>query len=88
MTPIRALLEELTTAREDVVVIYRVSDRRGAVLVEEMQWLAHQCGTPLHVVTGASAPLADTGRSWDHGTWPPWYPASNTATSTCADRPA
>lgn len=54
ITPIRALLEELTGAREDIVVIYRVSDRRDAVLLEEMQWLADKCNTPLHVVTGPS----------------------------------
>jgi predicted ferric reductase len=59
VTPIRALLEELTGAREDVVVIYRVSDRRDAVLVAEMQRLAHQCGAPLHVVIG---PSTATGR--------------------------
>ena len=54
VTPIRALLEELTAAREDIVVIYRVRHRRDAVLVAEMQDLARQCGAPLHVVTGAS----------------------------------
>ena len=59
VTPIRALLEELTGAREDVVVIYRVSDRRDAVLVAEMQRLARQCGAPLHVVIG---PSTATGR--------------------------
>ena len=54
VTPIRALLEELTATRQDIVVIYRVRDQRDAVLLQEMQGLAHHCGAPLHVVTGAS----------------------------------
>lgn len=59
VTPIRALLEELVGTGADAVVVYRVSDARDAVLVDELQWLAHQCGARLHVVIG---PSTATGR--------------------------
>ncbi|MET1076178.1 MAG: oxidoreductase, partial [Umezawaea sp.] len=52
VTPIRALLEEL---RGHVVVLYRVSNPRDAVLVNELRNLAHARGAVLHLLTGPSA---------------------------------
>lgn len=61
VTPIRALLEELVGTGADAVVVYRVSDRRDAVLMEELRWLAHQCGARLHVVIGPSTATGPYG---------------------------
>jgi predicted ferric reductase len=49
VTPIRALLEELTGS---VVVLYRVHDPADAVLLGELQQLARMRGFRLHLVTG------------------------------------
>ncbi|MCU1682681.1 MAG: putative ferric reductase [Amycolatopsis sp.] len=59
VTPVRALLEELSAARDDVVVVYRVSDQRDAVLVDELRALARRNGARLHIVVG---PSTATGR--------------------------
>lgn len=61
VTPIRALLEELTQTRDDIVVIYRVHHPRDAVLLKEIQQLAHDHGTVLHVVTGPSTATGPYG---------------------------
>ena len=61
VTPIRALLEELARTREDIVVIYRVRHPRDAVLLEEMQQLARECGAVLHVMTGPSGATGGYG---------------------------
>ncbi|QFZ16397.1 ferredoxin reductase family protein [Saccharothrix syringae] len=52
ITPVRALLEELTG---HVVLVYRVTRERDAVLLDELRGLAHARGAELHVVTGPSA---------------------------------
>ena len=53
ITPVRALLEELDG---HTVLIYRVTETRDAVLLDELRALAHSKGAVLHVVTGPSAP--------------------------------
>lgn len=56
MTPIRALLEELTCP---VVVLYRVRDAADAVLLEELHQLAREREAQVHVLagrTGAGTP--------------------------------
>ena len=50
VTPIRALLEE--SARGSAVVLYRVSTAADAVLLGELQELAHLRGAVLHVLAG------------------------------------
>jgi predicted ferric reductase len=52
VTPVRALLEELTG---HVVLVYRVTRARDAVLLDELRALAHARGAVLHLVTGPSA---------------------------------
>ncbi|ATE52208.1 ferredoxin reductase family protein [Actinosynnema pretiosum] len=52
VTPVRALLEEIGG---HAVVVYRVSERRDAVLLDELRELARAKGAVLHVVTGATA---------------------------------
>jgi predicted ferric reductase len=59
VTPIRALLEELTGS---VVVLYRVRTTADAVLLDELNELARARGAQVHVITGrtgttASAPF-------------------------------
>jgi predicted ferric reductase len=49
VTPVRALLEE---SAGSVVVLYRVHTVAGAVLLNELQELAHARGAQLHVLTG------------------------------------
>jgi predicted ferric reductase len=49
ITPIRALLEELT---EPAVVLYRAHAMRDAVLLAELQALANAHGSQVHVLTG------------------------------------
>jgi predicted ferric reductase len=61
VTPIRALLEELSRTRQDVVVLYRVRDQQDAVLVPELQWLAQQAGARLHVVIGSATAVGPHG---------------------------
>ncbi|MDT7725218.1 MAG: hypothetical protein QOI21_1794 [Actinomycetota bacterium] len=61
VTPIRALLEELDGRRDDIVVIYRVSHRRDAVLAEELRELARRSGARLHVVIGRSTATGEFG---------------------------
>jgi predicted ferric reductase len=51
ITPVRALLEELTG---HVVVLYRVATAADAVLMSELQALAHARGAVLHVLIGPS----------------------------------
>ncbi|EST34616.1 ferredoxin reductase family protein [Streptomyces roseochromogenus] len=53
VTPIRALLEDLTG---HAVVIYRVSSDRDAVLYDELCDLALTKGAELHLVTGSIVP--------------------------------
>ncbi|OJF11580.1 ferredoxin reductase family protein [Couchioplanes caeruleus] len=56
VTPIRALLEELSG---DVVVLYRVHSRADAVLLAELESLAHERGARVHLLagrTGAGSP--------------------------------
>jgi predicted ferric reductase len=56
ITPIRALLEELTGS---VIVLYRVHTMADAVLLDELQALARTRGAQLHVLagrTGAGSP--------------------------------
>jgi predicted ferric reductase len=50
VTPIRALLEELTGG--SVVVLYRVHTMADAVLLPELQALAQERGAQVHVLTG------------------------------------
>lgn len=52
ITPVRALLEEL---RGHVVVLYRVATAADAVLMSELQALAHARGAVLHVLIGPSS---------------------------------
>jgi ferredoxin-NADP reductase len=52
VTPIRALLEEFAHARADVVVVYRASTPRDAVLAEELRAIARWCGARLSVLVG------------------------------------
>ncbi|MCI2420366.1 ferredoxin reductase family protein [Saccharopolyspora sp. K220] len=61
VTPIRALLEEISQTCQDVVVLYRVRDQRDAVLVSELQWLAHRAGARLHVVIGPATAIGPHG---------------------------
>ena len=49
ITPVRALLEELTGS---VVVLYRVQTMADAVLLPELEALAQTRGAQLHVLTG------------------------------------
>jgi ferredoxin-NADP reductase len=49
VTPVRALLEELTGP---VVVLYRAATERDAVLLGELQNLAQSRGASLHLLTG------------------------------------
>jgi len=49
VTPVRALLEELTNS---VVVLYRVQTMADAVLLSELQALAKERGARVHVLTG------------------------------------
>jgi predicted ferric reductase len=49
ITPIRAMLEESTGP---TVVLYRVHSTADAVLLPELQWLAGERGTQLHVLAG------------------------------------
>jgi hypothetical protein len=49
ITPVRALLEELTGS---VIVLYRVHTMADAVLLEELQELAGARGAQVHVLTG------------------------------------
>ncbi len=49
ITPVRALLEELTGS---VVVLYRVRTTADAVLLDELQELARTRGAQVHVLTG------------------------------------
>jgi len=52
ITPIRALLEELTG---DIVVLYRARTPRDAVLLEEVRALARMRNAPVHLLTGRTA---------------------------------
>ena len=54
ITPIRALLEELIRVRDNIVVIYRVTTRQDAVLLDELKQLANSRGVSLHVIVGQS----------------------------------
>lgn len=56
VTPIRALLEE---TRLPAVVLYRVRDVPGAVLLRELDGLARRRGARLHVLTGRTGPGND-----------------------------
>ncbi len=56
VTPVRALLEE---SRLPTVVLYRVRDAADAVLLRELQGLAHARGARLHLLTGRTGPGND-----------------------------
>ena len=58
VTPVRALLEEL---RGHVVVLYRVATAADAVLMSELQALAHARGAVLHVLVGPSSAVGVRG---------------------------
>jgi predicted ferric reductase len=58
ITPVRALLEEM---QGHVVMLYRVSDPRDAVLMRELQEIAHRKGAVLKLVTGSSKTLTPNG---------------------------
>ncbi|GLY52135.1 ferredoxin reductase family protein [Lentzea sp. NBRC 102530] len=58
VTPVRALLEEI---RGHVVVLYRVSDPREAVLLRELEGLARAKGAVLRLVTGSSKTITANG---------------------------
>jgi ferredoxin-NADP reductase len=49
ITPIRALLEELSG---HIVVLYRVNSNADAVLLAELTALAHRRGAVIHLLTG------------------------------------
>ena len=51
ITPVRALLEELAPGT-DVVLVYRVLDRRDGVLLEELRDLAAARGAAVHLIAG------------------------------------
>lgn len=61
VTPIRALLEELARARDDIVVIYRAGSPQDAVLAHELHQLARWGGARLHVVLGRSTAVGRYG---------------------------
>lgn len=61
VTPIRALLEEFSRTRHDIVVLYRIRDRQDAVLVPELQWLAQLVGAQLHIVIGPATAVGRHG---------------------------
>jgi predicted ferric reductase len=61
ITPIRALLEEFSHRGDDIVVIYRSTTRRDAVLAAELQQLAQRCGARLHVVLGPAGSVGPHG---------------------------
>ncbi|MFJ8107198.1 ferric reductase-like transmembrane domain-containing protein [Streptomyces sp. NPDC096132] len=65
ITPVRAMLEEETTA--DVVVLYRVRSEADAVLLDEVRHLVALRGGRLHLLTGR------TGRTGE-GDTPPFAP--------------
>lgn len=58
VTPIRALLEEV---QGHVVVLYRVSDPREAVLLREIEGLVQAKGAVLRLVTGSSRTITANG---------------------------
>ncbi|KOV78685.1 oxidoreductase [Nocardia sp. NRRL S-836] len=58
ITPIRALLEEIGG---HVVVLYRVSDPREAVLLRELEGLVRSKGAVLRLVTGSSKTITANG---------------------------
>jgi ferredoxin-NADP reductase len=58
VTPVRALLEEI---KGHVVVLYRVSDPREAVLLRELEGLARAKGAVLRLVTGSSKSITANG---------------------------
>lgn len=55
ITPIRALLERTPG---HIILIYRVRQHAEAVLLRELQYLAHQRGAVLHVLAGPSSGYA------------------------------
>ncbi|WP_439662883.1 ferredoxin reductase family protein [Lentzea sp. HUAS TT2] len=58
VTPVRALLEEI---QGHVVVLYRVSDPREAVLLREIEGLVRAKGAVLRLVTGSSKTITANG---------------------------
>jgi predicted ferric reductase len=58
VTPVRALLEEI---KGHVVVLYRVTDPREAVLLRELEGLARAKGAVLRLVTGSSKTITANG---------------------------
>ncbi|MFD5831130.1 ferric reductase-like transmembrane domain-containing protein [Lentzea sp. NPDC060358] len=58
VTPIRALLEEI---QGHVVVLYRVTDPREAVLLREIEGLVRAKGAVLRLVTGSSKTITPNG---------------------------
>jgi ferredoxin-NADP reductase len=51
ITPVRALLEELAPG-SDVVLLYRVVERRDGILLGELRDLAAARGAELHLISG------------------------------------
>jgi predicted ferric reductase len=64
ITPIRALLEELTGS---VVVLYRVHSAADAVLLAELRSLVEQRGARLHVLTGRTGAGTPPNAPFDPG---------------------
>lgn len=52
VAPIRALAESLAADRGDVTIIYRVTERSDAALIEELEKIADQRGHKLYVLDG------------------------------------
>ena len=84
VTPIRALLEELTGS---VVVLYRVHDPADAVLLGELEELAAVRGNVrLHLLTGRTGTGLAADDPFEPGTLLAGCPTSPTGTSSSAGR--
>ena len=61
ITPLRALLEEMSYGPGEAVLVYRARNGRDLVLREEIEQIARDRGVDVHYVTGPRDPR---GRSW------------------------
>jgi ferredoxin-NADP reductase len=52
ITPLRALIDPLSAAGEDLVLLYRASQRRDIVFHQELEWLAGVGRLTVHYLLG------------------------------------